>query len=104
MEQCRTREPDPHAGSRFEQEAQQDDADVGCVYCDHELEESDVHLVRGEAFCAECALDEASRLRMDPHWKTLTPAVQIEVLEAFQSAAAEVESGIRAELRRKEGK
>lgn len=78
-------------------------AAVECIYCEAELEESDVHLVRGEAFCASCALDEASRLRMDPNWKGLEPAVQIEVLEAFQSAAAEVESSVRAELRRKAG-
>lgn len=78
------------------------EAGVECTYCEAELEESDVHLVKGEAFCASCALDEAARLRADATaWKALRLDLQIEVLEAFQSAAAEVETAVRAEMRRK---
>lgn len=88
---------------RREREAEGPEADVTCSGCDKDLEESEVHLVAGEACCAECALDEATRLWTAKGWKKLSPAEQIEILEAFQTAAAEVESAVRADLRRQTG-
>lgn len=73
--------------------------DVTCTYCEVGLGEDTTHLLGGEAFCAGCALDEVSRLRVSATWSALSPGQQLEVWEVLGAVANERESQLRTQLR-----
>ncbi len=73
--------------------------DVACTYCEEGLHEGNVHVLGGETFCAGCALDEVTRLRLAATWSSLTPAQRLEAFEVLGAAANELESQLRGELR-----
>jgi hypothetical protein len=86
MEHCTTREPDPHAGSRFEEEAKE--SDVPCDACEGDCTPGSVVVLQGAVFCADCAFARAIELRGDEElWGGLSRHDQAEALEVISTGA-----------------
>ena len=95
MLHCTTREPDPFAGV--------DDDGVEpaviCHDCFDDVEgEGDAFTVLGEAYCANCAVDEISRLRQE-EWGALTEKDHVDLLEELAGAAERERVLLQASIR-----
>ncbi len=85
-----------------EREAEGEEPEVACQECEAELDEGHVHSLAGITYCADCGLHAAAVEFHDLEklWPTRTAAFRLEVLEVMGAAANELESELRAELRK----
>ena len=90
-----------HENAR-EREACGREPDVTCQECEAEIDEDHAHSLEGITYCAGCALHAAAVEFHDLEklWPGRPAAFRLEVLEVMGAAANELESALRAELRK----
>lgn len=90
-----------HEAAR-ERDAEGAEPEIACQECEAELDEDRVHTLEGITYCATCALHQGAVMfhMLDKRWAARPAAERLECLEVIGAAASELESALRAEIRK----